>query len=95
MLVAGELSRSVASDHGEPLVELTRMVVRDRESVLKSGGKGLKDEEGQVESGPGLVSWGFGNLVHLHQDLCDGGAVMDLQKILALYCVILSVVDED
>ena len=58
------------------------MVVGDFSAVLEPGREGVKDREIWSGSDPGFVDGEVGNRIHFGQDLGEGGAVVDLEKIL-------------
>ena len=63
--------------------------------MLEPGGKGVDYWEERVQCHGGLVRGGVGNLIHLHESLRDGGAVVELEEVLAGQGVSVAVADGD
>ena len=63
--------------------------------MMEPGGKGVKYREGRVQRNAGLVRGGVRDLIHFHESLCDGGAVMDLDEVLARHNVAVVIVYGD
>ena len=59
--------------------------------MLEPGGKGVDYWEGRVQCHGGLVRGGVGNLIHLHESLRDGGAVVELEEVLTRHSVAVTI----
>ena len=83
--------RAVTPNHDKAFVEFTCVVVDYFRTMLEPGGKGVDYCVGRVQRNAGLVCGGVANLIHLHERLHDGGAVVELVEILARHGVAVAI----